>query len=181
MFHRFSFVGRKATVILGLFCLSGAGLPSAALAATVQKSAGTASKNAPGRPMSASELRGMYAGKTWIWSNGGGYMGPGGRFSAAIGKDRATASYARGTWQTNNQGVMCFAGAWRARAGKSQSRSCFAHRVAGSAIYQRKLPSGEWYMFKQSPAQSSDEFSKLVRGDRVSGQMRQAQAALASN
>jgi hypothetical protein len=38
-------------------------------------------------------------------------------------------------------------------------------------IYQRREPSGEWYVFKHAKPAAGDEFSKLVREDLVSAEL----------
>jgi hypothetical protein len=170
-------VANIASMALGLACLSlAAPTPADAKPAKGVKAAQAAKAAAPGRPMTPGELRDLYSGKTWMWANGGGYMDPSGRFRAVAGKD-----YARGTWQASGGGRMCFGGLWTSGTKRSQGRTCFSHRVLGDTIYQRKEPSGTWYAFKHSPVRGTDEFSKLVEGDRISDQLKQVQAALSAN
>ena len=125
-------------------------------------------KAPPGRAMSASELRQIYSGKTWVWPAGGGYMAPSGSFVGVTGKGTARASYVRGAWQVGGKGRMCFGGVWTVGSKRMRGQTCFSHREAGGTIYQRKEPSGAWYVFKHSPARRGDEFRKLVSGNRVS-------------
>lgn len=145
------------------------------------KSAAVPKEVASGRPMSATELRRLYSGKTWLWESGGGYMDPNGRFDAVTGSDRKRATVANGKWSTSNKGRMCFQGLWKTAAGKSRSETCFTHYVWGDAIYQRREPGGTWYAFKRSPVEEADEFNKLVEGNRIADQMRSQQAAQSSS
>lgn len=156
----------------------------AALAATDSKSGSRSAvpkEVAGGRPMSATELRRLYSGKTWLWENGGGYLDPSGRFDAVSGSGSAHATVTNGKWSTSNKGRMCFQGAWKTKAGKSRSETCFTHYVSGDAIYQRREPGGAWYAFKRSPADEADEFSKVVDGNRIAAQIRPQQAVQAQS
>ena len=38
-------------------------------------------------------------------------------------------------------------------------------------MYQRRDPSGAWYVFKSDPVKSGDEFEKLKAGDQVEAQL----------
>jgi hypothetical protein len=177
MRHQLGFSHLRKLMILGAVCLSGVAIIGAADA----KPAKGAAPGAPGgRPMTAAELRKLYSGKTWLWSNGGGYMDPSGRFYAAVGSKRATGSLARGTWATVGMGRMCFEGRWQAQTGSNSARTCFTHHVKGAEIYQRREPDGAWYVFRHAEAQHSDEFNKIVSGNRISEQFGQVRAALAS-
>lgn len=176
MRHQRMLTAKIAGAVLGVACLSMAAVPTPADARPAKKVTAGAKSAAPGRAMTASELRQLYSGKTWVWANGGGYMDPSGRFLGVAGKD-----YTRGTWRTSGNGTMCFGGVWTGGSKRSRGQACFAHRIQGDTIYQRKNPSGTWYAFKNSPARGTDEFSKLVEGDRVSGQLKQVQAALSAD
>lgn len=177
MQHQLGFSLIRKLMIFGTVCLSGI----AAVSATDAKpTKGTASGAPGGRPMTAAELRKLFSGKTWLWSNGGGYMDPSGRFYAAVGSKRATGSFARGTWATDGKGRMCFEGRWKAQTGSNSAKTCFTHYVKGAEICQRREPHGDWYVFKHAEAQQSDEFNKIVSGNRISEQFGQVRAALAS-
>ncbi|WP_052002673.1 DUF995 domain-containing protein [Microvirga sp. BSC39] len=176
MRHQFGFSQLRTLMVLGAACLSGMAIVCAADA----KPAKGAAPETGGRPMNAVELRKLFGGKTWLWSNGGGYMDPSGRFYAAVGSKPATGSFARGTWTTDDNGRMCFAGRWRVQTGSKSARTCFTHRVKGAEIYQRREPDGAWYVFKHSETQQSDEFNKIVAGNRISEQFGQVRAAVAS-
>ncbi len=177
MRHQLGLSHLRKLMSIGVVGLSVAATIGAADAKTAK---GTAQESPGGRPMSAAELRKLYSGNTWLWSNGGGYMDPSGRFYAAVGSKRATGSFARGTWATNGKGRMCFQGRWTAQAGSNPARTCFTHHVKGDEIYQRREPDGAWYVFKHAEAQQSDEFNKIVSGNKISEQFGQVRAALAS-
>ena len=179
MRHQLIPTTKIAAAILGVAGLSVTTVPTSAEAHPTKKVTASAKArvkaSAPGRPMKASELRRLYSGKTWVWANGGGYMDPSGRFVGLAGK-----GYTRGTWRTAGNGRMCFGGVWTTGKKRNRGQTCFAHRVRGDTIYQRKGSKGTWYTFKHSPVRGADEYSKLAEGDRVSGRLRQVQAALAS-
>ncbi|UVF18440.1 DUF995 domain-containing protein [Microvirga terrae] len=177
MRHQLGFSHLRKLMILGVVCLSGI---ATAGAADAKPTKGAASEAPGGRPMTAAELRKLYGGKTWLWSNGGGYMDPSGRFYAAVGTKRATGSLARGTWATDGKGRMCFEGRWKTQTGSNSARTCFTHYVNGAEIYQRRAPRGAWYVFKHAEAQQNDEFNKIVTGNRIAEQFGQIRAALAS-
>jgi hypothetical protein len=120
------------------------------------------------RPVTAAELYVMYAGKTWQWGEGGGYFGVEGREFRArtVGADGVTT--ANGRWRITDSGRLCFKATWVNSTGKYPGNTCFDHVELGGAIYQRKLPAGEWYVFKHANTKPEDEYSKLVRKDLVS-------------
>src|SRR6185503_4357550 len=103
-------------------------------------------------------------GKSWSWSDGFGYFGPKGQFSAfaGSGRDRTTV---KGAWEVLDGGRLCFAGVWVARSGRRSARTCFLHKMREGHIYQRRLPNGNWYIFKHNPEQEGDQ--KLVPGDQT--------------
>ena len=78
------------------------------------------------------------------------------------GKERSTVA---GDWETFDDGRMCFSGLWTASSWRRFVRTCFAHKIKDGQIYQRRLPKGEWYVFRHEPAQAEDQ--KLVSGDQT--------------
>ncbi|MER8490999.1 DUF995 domain-containing protein [Mesorhizobium australicum] len=54
----------------------------------------------------------------------------------------------------------------------------FFHRQTGKAIYKRKSPDGEWYVFRSSHRNRSDESMKLKYGDYVTGKQNRIKARL---
>ncbi|WP_284278358.1 DUF995 domain-containing protein, partial [Mesorhizobium huakuii] len=53
----------------------------------------------------------------------------------------------------------------RSRNGR---RSLFRRTAQSKVLYQRKLPDGDWYVFRSSHRNLADEFMKLKHGDYVS-------------
>ncbi len=128
-----------------------------------------AQPNAPTAPpgeraLTKQELVELYSGKSWQWSDGIGYFSPKGQFGAFAGSgpDRTTV---KGDWEAFNTGRLCFSGVWTGRSGRRFARTCFLHRVKDGLIYQRRIPDGEWYVFRHNPEQDGDQ--KLVPGDRT--------------
>ena len=59
--------------------------------------------------------------------------------------------------------------------------TCFDHRRAGEVWYQKKEPSGPWYVFKSNPPKTDDEFAKLKPGNQIEAQLQSARATLGIN
>jgi hypothetical protein len=116
------------------------------------------------RPLSRKEVAALYEGKSWLWSDGIGYFGPKGKFiaSAGSGNNRVTVS---GEWVASDGGKLCFAGTWKAKSGRRFERICLLHKTKDGQVYQRRLPEGEWYVFRHDPEKAGDQ--KLVTGDRT--------------
>ena len=88
---------------------------------------------------------------------------PGGQaIQLLTGKTRSTVA---GDWEALDDGRLCFAGVWTAKSGRRFARTCFAHKLKDGHIYQRRLPKGEWYVFRHDPEQEGDQ--KLVTGDQT--------------
>jgi hypothetical protein len=114
----------------------------------------------------AFELQLLYADRTWLWKDGAAYFGQTGRSLRAWTSGQDSASVAEGRWLVTSDGKMCMDLAWRSKSYKGkQQRSCYSHRVNGGTIEQRKDPNGEWYSFKRTPGDVSDEFRKFEVGD----------------
>ena len=133
-----------------------------------------------GRPLKAEAVRKLFSGKTWLWQGGGGYLDPSGSFVAVVGTDAASATYAEGKWEVNDKGQLCHTEDWRSRSGTSNASTCYTHHSWGNAIYQRKDPTGPWYVFRHARSRSGDPANNLVQGNRIADQVRQVQAAVAS-
>jgi len=118
----------------------------------------------------AADLYQLYDDKTWLWADGAGFFAKSGDFSAWTGSGDK-ASYATGFWWVNDQGVICFDGNWRTKEGANSAITCFSHRTDGKVLYQRRAPSGAWYVFKSDPVKSGDEFERLKAGDQVEAQL----------
>lgn len=130
---------------------------------------------AQARPMTAAELTALYGDKTWQWKTGAGRMETmNRRFSAIVGSG-AQSSWAIGRWTVTNAGRFCFVADWYSPSGVRAQRTCFLHRIDNGTIYQRKAPSGDWYIFKHAPPQAGDEFKKLIREDLVTAELQKRQ------
>jgi hypothetical protein len=124
----------------------------------------------PTTVVGAADLHQLYDDKTWLWADGAGFFAKSGDFSAWTGSGDK-ASYATGFWWVNDQGVICFDGNWRTKEGAKSAITCFSHRTDGKVLYQRRDPSGAWYVFKSDPVKSGDEFERLKAGDQVEAQL----------
>jgi UDPglucose 6-dehydrogenase len=114
------------------------------------------------RALTRKEVVDLYEGKSWLWEKGVGFFAPKGEFIAFAGDGRDRSNVA-GNWEASDDGRLCFAGVWTAKAWRRFARTCFAHKIKDGQIYQRRLPKGEWYVFRHEPQQEGDQ--KLVAGD----------------
>ncbi|CDM61729.1 MULTISPECIES: DUF995 domain-containing protein [Rhizobium] len=120
------------------------------------------------RPMTAVELHELYRDKSWKWCDGAAYMQDKGRVFKGWSGSGDRASWADGHWTVANSGKLCFEADWHVKSGPTGGTTCFLHMTDGQTIYQRKEPTGGWYVFKHSEAQDNDEISKLVPEDLAS-------------
>jgi hypothetical protein len=114
---------------------------------------------------SAYELHVLYQNRTWVWKDGAAYFAKDNRRLRAW-TSQDTAWVAEGRWLVTKDGKMCMEAAWRSKdyPGKL-GRTCFSHRINGGNIEQRKDPDGQWYNFKHSAEEPSDEYKKFEQGD----------------
>jgi hypothetical protein len=114
------------------------------------------------RPLTKKEIVDLYEGKSWLWEKGVGFFAAKGQFNAfsGDGKDRSTVA---GNWEALDDGRLCFSGVWTAKNWRRFARTCFAHKIKDGHIYQRRLPQGQWYIFRHEPSQEGDQ--KIVAGD----------------
>lgn len=138
--------------------------------------AGPTDAFAKAKPLSIGELQTLYAGKTWFWGDGQAYFAPNGKFYAHSGKG-SSASYVEGGWGAYKNGKICFSGTWRSAAGNGFNSSCFFHQGDGKTISQ-KNPIGDWYVFKHAKPKKGEEYSKLVKGDWATPQVRKAKRTI---
>ena len=120
------------------------------------------------RPMTAVELHALYANESWRWCNGAGYMQDEGRVFKGWSGSGDDATWALGRWTVTDTGRMCLKAEWHNQSGTYNDDTCFRHMTDGQTIYQRKEPSGSWYVFRHAEPLESDEFAKLVSEDLVS-------------
>jgi UDPglucose 6-dehydrogenase len=124
----------------------------------------TAAAPAGERTLTKKEVVGLYEGKSWLWNSGVAFFAPKGQFTAFAGEGKNRNTVA-GDWEALDDGRLCFAGVWTAKSGRRFARTCFAHKLKDGHIYQRRLPKGEWYVFRHDPEQEEDQ--KLVTGDQT--------------
>jgi hypothetical protein len=117
--------------------------------------------------LSATDITALYEDKTWMWPTGGGYAGPGRKFSAWV-EEGGVRTYASGRWLATNSGKLCFEATWGQGKKAKLVTNCFQHvRDDEGNIYQRNLDAGPWYVFKHKEPDAGDEFNKLVAGNKV--------------
>lgn len=123
------------------------------------------------RPMTGVELHALYRDKSWRWPDGAARMQDDGRVLQAWSGSGEDAAWAEGRWIVTNSGRLCLQADWHSREDTFDDRTCFRHMTDGETIFQRKEPSGEWYIFRHAEPQEDDEFAKLVREDLVSANL----------
>lgn len=141
------------------------------VAQTLASGAAPIARKSDERVVTAEELEQIYSGRTWIWSEGGGYFDPNGAFYAAVGNSPTSAFLARGRWTAGSQGELCFQALWNGQVGKNAEKTCFYHKVANGNILQKRGEDGEWYVFRNARVRPKDEFRKIVLGNRISDKM----------
>lgn len=117
------------------------------------------------RALTKAEVTELYEGKSWLWSDGAGYFGSKGRFSATAGTGKKRSTVSGGDWVASGEGRLCFSGVWKASSGRKFDRICFLHKIRDGHIYQKRLPKGEWYVFKHAEGKDGDQ--RLVPGDQT--------------
>lgn len=124
--------------------------------------------SADARPMTGVELYLLYRNKTWTWSDGAGrFDDQDRRFTARTGTGDTTA-WAQGRWTATDDGRLCLNAEWHTVSGVHANKTCFRHKRDHATIYQKKEPSGTWYVFKHAVPAQTDEFKKLVAENLVS-------------
>jgi hypothetical protein len=163
--HRpFPFLLRPATlscVLAGVLMLSGEGRAAGAKA--------TPPENA--RTMTGLELYMLYRNKSWKWEHGAGRMEDEGRAFKAWSESGDSPVWATGRWIVTDQGLFCMKAEWHTATGTYPNKTCFKHRISDLTIYQKREPSGDWYVFRHTVPKDSDEFAKLVSEDLVSSKL----------
>jgi Protein of unknown function (DUF995) len=129
---------------------------------------GEIAPSADARPMTGVELYMLYRDKTWTWSDGAGrFDDQARRFTARTGAGDTTA-WAQGRWTATDDGRLCLNAEWHTVSGVYANKTCFSHKRDHETIYQKKEPSGNWYIFKHAVPAENDEFKKLVADNLVS-------------
>lgn len=174
-------VSRKSTALkTARACLLAASclLPAFAFASPAEASGKTTTPPPAARPMTSFELYMLYRDKSWQWPDGAGRLeADGRRFSAWAGSGNE-ATWAEGRWTVSDRGRLCLKAQWHTISGVSPNTTCFSHMKLGDALYQKKEPSGDWYVFRHAKPADDDEFSKLVDQDLVSKDLEQIKAGL---
>lgn len=146
---------------------------ASAFASGTQTADASNAVEATGRPLTRGELAALFRNRTWLWKDGGGYFQRSGRFVARTGAGRKRTGM-RGGWGAYRGGKICFSGTWTSPASQRWAgrpewnafrSTCFRLRKVRSKIYQRRLPVGEWFVFRHSPMRRTDEYRKLAPGN----------------
>jgi hypothetical protein len=128
------------------------------------------------KPLSNAEIYKLYGKNSWIWKAGAGYFAVKARTFTAWSRENGAVSYGIGRWFITTPGKLCFNADWHAKNGMAAATTCFSHRKMGGLIYQKREPDGKWYIFRNAPSQTTDEFAKLRHGDYVSSRLRRIEA-----
>lgn len=131
------------------------------------------------RPMDPGEVAALYRGKTWMWSDGAGYFDPDTNFVAWSGSG-VKLGHAEGRWVILADGRLCMRATWYVKTGGAKNSTCFDHRTAAGAIYQKRLPDGQWYVLRNAPPKSDDEYAKFRDGDLAGAKAAEVRRALAN-
>ncbi len=123
------------------------------------------------RTMTGVELYMIFQGKTWTWESGAGRMESEDRAFRAWAQSATGESWAEGRWSVNDRGQLCLMAVWHSQSAAASSKTCFSHRTLDGTIYQKREPSGEWYVFRHAKAQAGDEFNRLVTEDLVAAKL----------
>lgn len=126
--------------------------------------------------MTGVELYLLYRDKSWRWPNGAGRMESEGRRFVAWSGTGESASWAEGRWVVTDTGRLCMDATWHSQAEAATDRTCFSHRKHGDTIYQKKEPSGDWYVFDNPGSQG--ELEKLVGEDLVSAELKKLKSTI---
>lgn len=120
---------------------------------------------ARGAPLTPTELFTLYQGRTWLWAAGGAYFSPQPRTFVAWSRAVEGDSYAEGKWIITTDGQVCFKAKWHSRESVVPALTCFAHKRVDDTIFQRRLPKGDWYVFKSPREGEAQEYSNFKPGD----------------
>ncbi|RVD47182.1 MULTISPECIES: DUF995 domain-containing protein [unclassified Mesorhizobium] len=121
----------------------------------------------------------IYQNHSWMWGNhGAAFFAVRQRQFNAWSTEKGQPGYGDGTWFIPGGGKLCYRAQWHGAWGVKGSMTCFEHRQTGKAIYKRKSPDGEWYVFRSPHRNRSDEFMKLKYGDYVTRKQSRIKARL---
>nr|WP_296736145.1 DUF995 domain-containing protein [Mesorhizobium sp.] len=157
-----------AAFACSVFVLS---LQASAMAKDANKIDGQAAKAAA---VSDEGVYQLYQNHSWLWGkNGAAFFAVKQRQFDAWTSDKGKPGYGDGIWFIPGGGKLCYRATWHGAWGAKASMTCFEHRQAGKIIYQRKLPDGDWYAFRDRHGKS-----QLRYGDYASGKMKRIKAKL---
>lgn len=117
--------------------------------------------------LTAVELLNIYGDKTWRWGEGGAYFDIDGRRMRARTVSENGETVTSGTWKITNSGKLCLIADWGT---DELTETCFEHMGAKGDIYQRRLPDGDWYVFKHADTEPEDEYLQLVPKDQLNAE-----------
>jgi hypothetical protein len=163
--------------ILRKTCLVAAFAGGIGVATSAEAAAGRPVANSS-TPLTHAEIYRLYGQKSWLWKDGAGYFSVRERRFTAWSSENGSLSYGVGRWFITGPGKLCFRADWRATNGSAPATTCFSHRKVRGVIYQKREPNGEWYVFRNQPAQKGDEFSKLRRGNYVGAKLDKIEARI---
>jgi Protein of unknown function (DUF995) len=129
-------------------------------------------------PLTHKEIYKIYGQKSWIWKDGAGYFSVRKRSFTAWSEKSDAASYGVGRWFITGPGKLCFRADWHAKSGSALATTCFSHRKNGRVIFQKREPDGKWYVFRNAPAKTGDEFAKLRYGNYVDARLSRIEARI---
>jgi hypothetical protein len=157
--------------------LSIASMAAAAWLATAQaQPANRLPKNTV--PLTASEMRAIYADKTWKWTAGGGRFLTKNRKFIAYSEEGGKPTFAEGRWEVNDRGRLCMVAVWITKEGRAPARSCYRLVRDLGTIYQRREPKGSWFVLRTFKPRPGDEVNKFVSEDTVSPNIKRLKATL---
>ena len=123
------------------------------------------------RTMTGVELYMIFQDKTWKWESGAGRMDREGRVFRAWAQSATGESWAEGRWSVNDRGQLCLTAVWHSQGAAARDKTCVSHRTLDGTSYQKREPSGDWYVFRHARTQADDEFNRLVREDLVAAKL----------
>ncbi|OJU71755.1 MAG: hypothetical protein BGO05_25315 [Rhizobiales bacterium 63-7] len=119
-------------------------------------------------PLTADEVRRLYADKTWQWSAGAGRFIAKDRRFIAYSEEGGKPTIAEGRWEVTDHGRLCMNAVWSTPQDKARNRTCFRLVRDRGTVYQRREPKGNWFVLRSFKPRPEDEAHKLVAQDTVS-------------
>ena len=119
-------------------------------------------------PVSGQQVIDIYAGKTWVWSEGGSHWGSGGQFTA-IWKEAVGV----GKWYATSKGSLCYEATWKKPGGEGGAdiKRCWKHVTDSKGVLWKQDPETEdWY----KPAKEIAE--RVKAGNKIASEVRKRRA-----